>query len=265
MEGSDIEIADVNDVNDGGRSASRTKGRGRWTKALDTLLIQEVLARGAHLARHGEGQNVFEEVAEELNKNPSFTMETDWKHAKDRTSLLTRKHRGEDHKRMRASGTEEEYDTLCVLLTDLCHEVDQAKRESARQRRAETAKQEKLDKDGFMIRTHAVKRVKRSSLSSDGGASSRRKRSRSQSLGEAEEWQKMNEIEETRTSFLQRRLKLDEQMFEEQKLERKEQREIERRRIEEQKQDREEQREIERRRIELDEKKRKPRLAKGKP
>ena len=224
---------------EGERESGRAKGRRRWTTDLDSMLIEEAAAHRAHVARHGEGQALFTRVAETLNAKEDFRMKTDWKNAKDRLTLLLKKHKEEGGKNSKVSGIEA-FDGTTQLLDDMCLEVEAMKREIDAKRKKDCEKEETKRRDGKMIQERALKRFKRASRSSGGRSEysneleGKRKRRRSDSLVEAsdEGMARINKIEEGRMKLLERKLELEERRFQEEVKSREQQAKIEMRKLE---------------------------------
>jgi hypothetical protein len=88
----------------------------KWTNAL---LLREVKLHKPHGRRHGRKGNVYEIIAASINESERLPWRTDRKHLHGRVQHLLDARRTNQRATARATGIEEEYCELEILLEDV--------------------------------------------------------------------------------------------------------------------------------------------------
>jgi hypothetical protein len=190
--------------------------RRKFTDAHDLLLLKEVVGSGVHLAKHGETLKGFAQVAEALNSSGGFPWPTDCKHVQDRFKLLITSWRRLDRKNAAASGREEEFGEMELLLHNISEDMDDAEREKETANREIAARERALRDAGAVVREKAMAR-RGSALesNSDDSSTPRPKRAKFEfevgrslkALEEADD--RFEETEKTRALLDEKRLEVE--------------------------------------------------------
>lgn len=156
------------DVGEGTSSSVKLNGNGlirkrriRFSKAWDVLLLKTILVEEAHLARHGEAQNRFEDVLKRFI--PSIpddmwhtTTKPTWKSLNDRYKKIISDHRTATRANLAASGIVEERGEREQLLDDILLIVNENEEERRAERDERTEMDRRLKSAGEQIRNQAV-------------------------------------------------------------------------------------------------------------
>jgi hypothetical protein len=110
----------------GAESTRRPVGsrKRKWTNELDALLVREVKLHKPHGQRYWRKGNVYEIRAASLNESERIPWRTDRKHLQGRVQHLLEARRTNQRAKARATGIEEEYGELEILLDDVIEEAE---------------------------------------------------------------------------------------------------------------------------------------------
>lgn len=114
----------------------------RWSQAHDILFLREVLFQEPYQHRHGsvERGDIWEEIANTLNKiaEPKFTVSK--RSVRDRYSTLSKNYKKRNSEEMKASGISPEVTEVDEALEDLVQRFDEADEEFKLQSATKKAK-----------------------------------------------------------------------------------------------------------------------------
>lgn len=195
-------------------------------------LVQSVAEHEAHLAAHGHLDRLFEKVRETFIENipPSTWLQhvkPTVKTLRDKFRAMTRDRRRVDHENAAASGIAEEISEVDQLLDDLISEKDREDEERTEKREEATAKEARLVECGKELREAAASRCKERSDEENSERKKNRKRKRD-GLDEDDDWNDIlieqleaKRLQEERSNNLrEEELKLMQERFEQDKLDR---------------------------------------------
>jgi len=110
----------------------------------------------AHMSPCGKMTERFQVVRNNFNANPRATFKTDNKHAKDRFQLLVKSFEAPDKKRATRTGTEKVLTPMELLLVEVVEEMNGFNERTAAERKARTAAEEELVKNGEQVLRLAI-------------------------------------------------------------------------------------------------------------
>jgi hypothetical protein len=113
--------------------------------------------------KYGQGDKAWNDIADALNNNPLFFRHiVDSKGVRAKFSLLVSQFRKEEWESLKKSGTDEEYNELQQLLTDIVADMDDHTDVKQEEKSAENAKRQRLIDDGHALRQEAMRGLSRS-------------------------------------------------------------------------------------------------------
>lgn len=137
------------------------KKRLRFNSTWDIILLKSVVFNEAHIVRHGEAQQKFEDVLKQFiievpNHHWLTTTKPTWKSLNDRFKKVVADHRTSRRANEAASGIIEIRGEREELLDDIVLAVDEKEEERRTEREERTAMDRRLQGAGEEIRNRAV-------------------------------------------------------------------------------------------------------------
>lgn len=195
-------------------------------------LVQSVAEHGAHLAAHGHLDRLFEKVKDTFIENipPSTWLQhvkPSVKTLRDKFRAMMRDRRRVDHENSAASGIAEDITEVNQLLDDLISEKDREDEERKEQRDEATAKEARLVECGKELRAAASARCRERSDEENSERKKNRKRNRDV-LDDDDDWNAIvreqlearRQQEERSNNLREQEVKLMQERFEQDKLDR---------------------------------------------
>jgi len=100
---------------------------GKEGARIDALCVSAVTMPGAHLAKWGKGDKLYEKAASVFNEQPGRPFAVDGKATKDRFKLLKTKFEKKEADGVKASGSAEERSEMDTMMADACSAINDAK------------------------------------------------------------------------------------------------------------------------------------------
>lgn len=142
-----------------GRVTTPKAGRhSRFTCDEDLIIVREVAAARAHIAGFGETRRKFENVAANVNENPSMNQKVTWKSVQDRYKRLQADFDKSDKRNQMMSGVGGEVGELEELLMEMREARDDMDSKKGADRAAQKAADEEKERVGQELVAASLKR-----------------------------------------------------------------------------------------------------------
>lgn len=216
--------------------------RSRFTFEEDLLLIREVAACKAHIARNGETKDMFELAAVKANATKRLHCSISWKSLQDRYKRIQARFDRDDRTEQRMSGIGGEVSEMDEILAIMKEERDDLNVQRNEKKDKEDKRMKEKERLGSVIRMRATERrsVRDAEDNGEAGAtviddveiegSGRKRKRRGNERGtdmdeELAIIEALEKADEKRVEMEEKKLALEEMRFEEEREERKRARE----------------------------------------